>query len=116
MRPVPIEMAGAPRFTVDAIKIPFTCAGVKVGVLVSISAATPAMWGVAMLVPLSMMKFPAGSTTGPSAVPTALHEVMLTPGAVMSGLGRAFGVGPMLVKLAMASALSLAATVITERA
>src|SRR6476646_10107072 len=96
--------------------IPFTCAGVSFGFLFSINAATPAMCGVAILVPLRVMKMPAGSTVGPRLVPVARHELILTPGAVTSGFARPSGVGPRLEKPAMLSDLSLAATVITDRA
>src|SRR5258706_3820453 len=57
------------------------------------SPQEPAMWGVAMLVPLKTTK---------SALPlsqVALQELMFEPGAQRSGLRRPFDTGPRLLKL-----------------
>ena len=72
------------------------------------SAAEPATWGEAMLVPLNWAHVPSCAGT---------DERMLTPGAVTSGLSRSdTGFGPADEKLAILFCLLAAAAVITPGA
>src|SRR5436305_4893287 len=80
-------MPGGPQSTALDISVLLTCAGVSDGFWSSISSATPATKGVAMLVPLRVVYL--------SPV-LAAADVIATPGAEMSGFIRPSAVGPRL--------------------
>src|SRR2546422_5622628 len=85
-----------------------SCAVVQSGWRSLSSAAEPATWGEAMLVPLNWAHVPSCAGT---------DERMLTPGAVTSGLSRSdTGFGPADEKLAILFCLLAAAAVITPGA
>src|SRR5215213_4681559 len=79
----------------------FTCAGVHAGWSDFVSAARAVMCGVAIDVPLSWSKSPAGATAPVASFPT--HERMLEPGAAMSGLIAIVSAGPRLLEPATTS-------------
>src|SRR5690242_16872633 len=97
-------------FTAVVMTVDLIVPGVAAGVFSSISAATPATWGVAMLVPSAFVQ--SASIGLPRLVPVARQDAISLPGAVTSGFARPSGVGPTLEKSVMWSLSSEAATVI----
>jgi hypothetical protein len=77
-RPQPLAGSGTfsgTRGSAVRLRMSFTSPGVRSGRAWRSSAATPATWGVAMLVPVRRPQPPPGTV-----------EVMATPGATTSGL------------------------------
>ena len=76
-RPHPVRASGRSDVRARAVRVMTdrTSAAVRPGLAPRMSAATPATWGVAMLVPLARASPPPGTV-----------EVMAMPGATISGL------------------------------